>query len=129
MNGDKRKFLFVSITGLISDIAWQVAKEGHEVRYCIEDEKERDIADGFVPKVRDWEREVSWADVIVFDDTLGQGEKAQALRAQGNVVVGGTRTRTGSRTIAPSVRRSSRRRASTSCPTATSTTSTTRSPT
>jgi phosphoribosylamine--glycine ligase len=90
MNGDKRKFLFVSITGLISDIAWQVAKEGHEVRYCIEDEKERDIADGFVPKVRDWEREVSWADVIVFDDTLGQGEKAQALRAQGNVVVGGT---------------------------------------
>jgi hypothetical protein len=61
MNGDKRKFLFVSITGLISDIAWQVAKEGHEVRYCIEDEKERDVADDFVPKVRDWEREVSWA--------------------------------------------------------------------
>ena len=55
MNGDKRKFLFVSISGLISDIAWQVAKEGHEVRYCIEDEKERDIADGFVPKVRDWQ--------------------------------------------------------------------------
>ncbi len=27
MNGDKRRFLFVSITGLISDIAWQVAKE------------------------------------------------------------------------------------------------------
>src|SRR4029077_124134 len=76
MNGDKRKFLFVSITGLISDIAWQVAKEGHEVRYCIEDENERDIADGFVPKVRDWQREVDWADVIVFDDTLGQGEKA-----------------------------------------------------
>ena len=90
MNGDKRKFLFVSITGLIGDIAWQVAKEGHEVRYCIEDEEERDIADGFVPKVRDWEREVDWADVIVFDDTLGQGEKAQALRAKGKVVVGGT---------------------------------------
>ncbi len=90
MNGDKRKFLFVSITGLISDIAWQVAKEGHEVRYCIEDEKERDIADGFVPKVRDWEREVDWADIIVFDDTLGQGEKAQALRAKGKMVIGGT---------------------------------------
>src|SRR6478752_6045727 len=90
MNGDKRKFLFVSISGLISDIAWQVAKEGHEVRYCIEDEKERDIADGFVPKVRDWQREVDWADVIVFDDTLGQGEKAQALRAKGKAVVGGT---------------------------------------
>ena len=35
MNGDKRKFLFVSISGLISDIAWQVAKESHEVRYCV----------------------------------------------------------------------------------------------
>ena len=90
MNGDKRKFLFVSISGLISDIAWQVAKEGHEVRYCIEDEKEGDIADGFVPKVRDWKREVDWADVIVFDDTLGQGEKAQALRAKGSAVIGGT---------------------------------------
>ena len=90
MNGDKRKFLFVSITGLISDIAWQVTKEGHEVRYCIEDEKERDIADGFVPKVRDWQREVDWADVVVFDDTLGQGQKAQALRAKGKLVVGGT---------------------------------------
>src|SRR5262249_58902211 len=90
MNGDKRKFLFVSLSGLISDIAWQVAKEGHEVRYCIEDEKERDIPDGFVPKVRDWEREVNWADLIIFDDTLGQGEKAQALRKKSNVVIGGT---------------------------------------
>jgi len=90
MNGDKHKFLFVSISGLISDIAWQVVKEGHEVRYCIEEEKERDVADGFVPKVLDWQREVDWADVIVFDDTLGQGEKAQALRAKGNVVIGGT---------------------------------------
>jgi len=27
------KFLFNSLTGLIGDIAWQVSKEGHEVRY------------------------------------------------------------------------------------------------
>ena len=57
MSGDKRKFLFVSLSGLISDIAWQVAKEGHEVKYFIADPKERDVADGFVPKVDDWERE------------------------------------------------------------------------
>jgi len=30
---DKRKFLFVSLSGLIGDIAWQVLKEGHDVRY------------------------------------------------------------------------------------------------
>ena len=27
---EKKNFLFVSLTGLISDIAWQVSKEGHE---------------------------------------------------------------------------------------------------
>jgi len=86
----KRKFLFVSLTGLVGDIAWQVLKEGHEVRYFIGDPEEKDIADGFVPKTEDWEKDVDWADVIVFDDTLGQGEKAVALRERGKAVVGGT---------------------------------------
>jgi phosphoribosylamine--glycine ligase len=86
----KRKFLFVSLTGLVGDIAWQVLKEGHEVRYFIGDPEERDIADGFVPKTEDWEKDVDWADVIVFDDTLGQGEKARELRARGKAVVGGS---------------------------------------
>src|SRR5271165_6676695 len=87
---EKKNFLFVSLTGLISDIAWQVAKEGHEVRYFIGDKKERDIGDGFVAKSKDWEKDVDWADIIIFDDTLGQGEKAQALRSQGKKVIGGT---------------------------------------
>ena len=87
---DKKNFLFVSLTGLISDIAWQVSKEGHEVRYFIGDKKEKDIADGFVAKSKDWEKDVDWADIIIFDDTLGQGEKAQALRGQGKLVIGGT---------------------------------------
>jgi phosphoribosylamine---glycine ligase len=60
------------------------------VRYYIEAPKERDIADGFVPKSSDWEEDADWADAIVFDDTLGQGEKAQALRAKGKKVIGGT---------------------------------------
>ena len=84
---DKRKFLFASISGLIGDIAWEVLKEGHDVRYYIEAEGERDIADGFVPKSKDWERDAKWADIVVFDDTLGQGGKAQALRAIGKPVI------------------------------------------
>lgn len=87
---DPKKFLFVSLSGLITDIAWQVVKEGHDVRYYIHAEKERDIGDGFVPKTLDWQADVDWADVIVFDDTLGQGEKAQQLRERGKLVVGGT---------------------------------------
>jgi len=87
---EKRKFLFNSLTGLIGDIAWQVSKEGHEVRYFIKEERERDIADGFVAKSDNLEKDTEWADIVIFDDTLGQGEKAQEVRAIGKKVVGGT---------------------------------------
>lgn len=90
MAGDRRKFLFVSIDALISDIAWQVHRAGNEVKYYIRSETERDIGDGFVPKVDDWESHVDWADVIVFDDVMGQGTHAAALRKAGKHVVGGT---------------------------------------
>ena len=86
----KKKFLFVSIDGLIGDIAWQVLKEGHEVKYCIENDTVNDITDGFVPKTNEWEKDVDWADIIIFDDVLGQGKKAQKSRDRGKLVVGGT---------------------------------------
>ena len=72
-----KNFLFVSLEGLISDVAWQVVKEGHNVKYFIDSKDEKAVADGFVPKTDDWEKDVEWADVIVFDDVLGQGEKAE----------------------------------------------------
>jgi phosphoribosylamine---glycine ligase len=87
---EMKKFLFVSIDGLINDIAWQVVKEGHDVKYFIENEKDKDVADGFVPKTENWENDIEWADVIIFDDVLGQGIKAQRLRKQGKLVIGGT---------------------------------------
>jgi len=45
---EKKNFLFVSLTGLISDIAWQVSKEGHEVRYFNGDKKEKDSTPGAI---------------------------------------------------------------------------------
>jgi len=42
---DKHKFLFVSLSGLIGDIAWKVLNEGHDVRCYIKAEKERDTGD------------------------------------------------------------------------------------
>ena len=88
MADEKKRFLFVSIGALISDIAWQVVREGHDVRYFIESESENSIGDGFVPKVDAWEPHIDWADVIVFDDVLGMGERAQKLREGGKHVVG-----------------------------------------
>jgi phosphoribosylamine--glycine ligase len=87
---EPRKFLFVSLEGLIGDTAWEVVKEGHQVRYFIQNPEEKEIADGFVPKTDDWRRDLGWADVVVFDDVLGQGALAQELRQAGHKVVGGT---------------------------------------
>ena len=55
-----RKFLFVSLEGLIGDTAWAVAKEGHDVKYFIANEEARQIADGFVEKSNDWRRDADW---------------------------------------------------------------------
>lgn len=85
-----KRFLFVSNEALIIDTAWSVKREGHDVRFFIQNEEEADIGDGFVPKTRDWKADVDWADVIVFDDVLGRGRDADALRKRGKAVVGGT---------------------------------------
>ncbi|WP_224448614.1 phosphoribosylglycinamide synthetase C domain-containing protein [Haloprofundus salilacus] len=91
-----KHFLFVSAdAALITDLAWQVEKEGHHVKLYIEAESDREIGDGFVPKTDDWRAQVEWADVIVFDDIwvgsdIGTGAFAQELREQGKAVVGGT---------------------------------------
>jgi phosphoribosylamine--glycine ligase len=87
---EPRKFLFMSLDNLIGDIAWQLIKEGHEVKYFVKEEDEREVGEGFFPQVTDWEKEVEWADVIIFDDVLGQGTIAQKLRKQGKAVIGGT---------------------------------------
>ena len=86
----KRNYLFVSSDALHVDCAWQILKEGHSVRYFIESTHDKDIGDGFVPKVDSWEEHVDWADVIIFDDVLGHGKKAAALRKKGKLVIGGT---------------------------------------
>ena len=70
---EKKNFLFVSYDALISDIAWEVHKEGNGVKYWIRDDKSKDVGDGFVPKTDNWENELDWADIIVFDDVLGMG--------------------------------------------------------
>jgi len=87
---EKKNFLFISTEGFNIDLGWHVAAEGHNVKYFIEDLESKDIGDGFVEKIDNWQAEVDWADVIVFDDVLGQGKKAQQLRKQGKAVVGGT---------------------------------------
>lgn len=83
------KFLFVSYDGSTIDLAWTVAKEGHQVRFSIEKDELQEIGDGFVEKVDDWQNSVKWADIVVFDH-IGSGLVAKELRDQGKLVIGGT---------------------------------------
>ncbi len=84
-----KKFLFISREGVAVDLAYKVQKEGNKVKVHISTSSEKEVGDGFVPKVRQWEKHVDWADVIVFD-SWGQGELAQELRKKGKLVIGGT---------------------------------------
>jgi len=88
-NDKKRKFLFVSPDGDAGDLAWQLKKEGSEVKYYIKSSSDKDVFDGFVDKTEDWESQINWADVIVFDYT-GFGEIADKLRKEGKLVIGGS---------------------------------------
>ncbi|TFG35638.1 MAG: phosphoribosylamine--glycine ligase, partial [Parcubacteria group bacterium] len=89
-NLSPKKFLFVSFESLSGDLAWQIKKEGHEVKIFIKNETDKDVYDGFLDKVDDWEKYKDWADVFVFDD-VGFGEAADSLRSSGKLVVGGSR--------------------------------------
>ncbi len=90
MTNSARKFLFVSRQGLIHDLAIQVQGEGHAARYAILSKADKDVADGFVEKVDDWEAHRDWADVLVFDDS-DFGDVCDRLRKDGKLVIGGTR--------------------------------------
>ncbi len=91
LNGDfvPKKFLFVSFESLSGDLAWEIKKEGHEVKAFIQSSNDNDVYDGFLDKVDDWEKYKDWADVIVFDD-VDFGVIADSLRASGKLVVGGS---------------------------------------
>lgn len=83
------KFLFVTNEALSADLAWQLKKEGHDVRFYCHDQPEKDVGNGFFEKVEDWEPSKEWADTIIFDD-IGFGAKADQLRKEGKFVVGGS---------------------------------------
>src|SRR3989344_9313579 len=84
-----KKFLFVSLESLSGDLAWQVKKEGHEVKAYIKAKSDEDVYSGFIERVNAWEDYQDWADVIVFDD-VGFGAVAEKLRAKGKFVIGGS---------------------------------------
>ncbi|KKS88222.1 MAG: Phosphoribosylamine/glycine ligase [Parcubacteria group bacterium GW2011_GWC1_43_11] len=85
----QKKFLFIGYESLSGDLAWQLTKEGHQVKAYIKTVEE-DVYNGFVEKITDWESFKDWADVIVIDD-VGFGDIAEKLRHNGKFVIGGSK--------------------------------------
>ena len=85
----RMKFLFVTDESLSGDLAWQLKKEGHDVKMYCHGQAEKDVGLGFFEKVDEWDSLKDWADVIIFDD-IGFGAKAEQLRSEGKFVVGGS---------------------------------------
>ena len=85
-----KKFLFVSKDSLSGDLAIQLLREGHEVKFYFEDRYSVDVYDGFLEKVSNWKVYQSWADVIIFDDE-NFGYFADKLRKKNKRVIGGSK--------------------------------------
>src|SRR5689334_2840669 len=83
------RFLFVSAEALSVDLAYKLTQEHNEVKFFIQSQTEKDVGDGFVEKVSNWEELLQWSDVVVFDD-IGFGKIADKLRLEGKRVVGGS---------------------------------------
>ena len=83
------KFLVVSRWGDSLDIANTIKNEGHEVKMFIQDKESSEVGFGFVKKTLNWERQIDWADIIIFDYT-GYGKICEELRAKGKIVFGGS---------------------------------------
>ncbi len=73
----------------MTDVAWAVKKEGHDVKFHLEHEGSKKIGEGFFELVDNWETHIDWADIIIFDH-IGKGFTANELRDRGKLVVGGT---------------------------------------
>ncbi len=84
-----KKFLFVSKDSLSGDLALELIKEGHKVKFYFQDKYSQDVYDGFFDKVEDWKKYVDWADIVIFDDE-NFGRFADKLRRKNKLVIGGS---------------------------------------
>lgn len=83
------KILFLSTEGNSFPLAMEMMEEGHEVKFFVKNEDEAKAGDGFVPKSKDYKGDISWADLVISDDT-GFGQINDLIREKGTPVIGGT---------------------------------------
>lgn len=86
------KVLFISKELIAADLAYQLKKEGCDVKLFIEGKSDKDCFNGLVRKTKNWKKELKWVGkngLIIFDDT-GYGKIQDKLRKDGYLVIGGS---------------------------------------
>ena len=89
----KLRVLFISKELIAADIAYQLKREGCDVRLFIENKPDKNSYNGIIKKTTDWRKELKWVSnngLIVFDD-VGYGKEQDYLREKGVLVIGGNK--------------------------------------
>lgn len=81
------KVLFVSKSGSGLGLAYKLVKEGHSVKFWIQDGRCRKKGEGFVERVVAWRPHVADADLLIFD-SYGFGHLEEAVRRFGKPYLG-----------------------------------------
>ncbi|HEX4481549.1 MAG TPA: hypothetical protein VH082_12100 [Rudaea sp.] len=86
------RFLGVGDYHSLGDMYWRLERAGHEVRVFVGETEAHAIFRGLIERVDDLGKALDWVgrDGIVVCETATFGERADALRAEGFAVVGGS---------------------------------------
>jgi len=84
--------LVVSLDLSGADLAYRLQKEGHEVRFFIDEKSQKNNYKRILNIVKDWKKELNWVgmDGLIIFDSVGYGKDQDKLRKKGYSVIGGS---------------------------------------
>lgn len=84
--------LVVSLDLSGADLAYRLQKEGHEVRFFIDEKSQKNNYKRILNIVKDWKKELDWVgmDGLIIFDSVGYGKDQDKLRKKGYSVIGGS---------------------------------------
>ena len=87
------KILGVGDYNSLGDMYWRLQRAGHDVKVCVREAEAHSIFGGIIHRCDDWRAQLDWigkGDGVIVCETATLGAEADALRADGFNVVGGS---------------------------------------
>ena len=75
-----------------ADLAYRLQKEGHEVKFFVDNRSQKNNYQNMLNVISDWRSEIDWVgnDGLIIFDSIGYGKEQDELRSQGYSVIGGS---------------------------------------